>query len=187
LNLGFRQHQHHLHHSAPGSAGGGFDASFGSSSSSAKPLGLRAHALSSTSVRIEWNKPAKQPFADKTEYSLSYMAEDSAEENFLTTYDAFYVLRNLRPYTTYTVWVGTTTAAGGGARGATDDVTVRTYSDVPSEAPQNFTAEAASAKVSIFSEDLAQKLLRDVEQVIQLVPRQIVLSNWGQSISQIIR
>ncbi|CAG0917096.1 unnamed protein product, partial [Notodromas monacha] len=108
---------------------------------SVKPFNVRAVALDSTSVRVDWAPSSAN--GGRTEYFLSYMAEDAAEEKLATTFDPFFILRNLRPYTMYTVWVG---IGGGNSRTAAEDVTVRTFSDVPSEAPQNFTAEAASSK-----------------------------------------
>ncbi len=53
-------------------------------------------------------------------------------------------LIDLREYTEYTFWVSAFNAIGEGA--FSEEVTARTMSDVPSDPPQNFTAEADSSR-----------------------------------------
>ena len=65
----------------------------------------------------------------------------------MVTTEHKYELNGLNKYTEYSVWVVAFNQNGAGS--STEEVLARTFSDVPSEPPQNVTLEASSSTVSI--------------------------------------
>lgn len=63
-------------------------------------------------------------------------------EHRVDTTKLVYRLNNLRPYTEYSIWVVAVNENGRGA--ATEELNVVTYSDIPTEPPQNVTIEPSS-------------------------------------------
>jgi len=61
------------------------------------------------------------------------------------TSHASHLIHGLKPYTEYSVWIVAFNDNGPGT--STEEVTARTWSDVPSDTPQNVVAEPASSSV----------------------------------------
>lgn len=73
------------------------------------------------------------------------MEEDSPEESHVYTSKTFYELNGLKKFTEYCIWVTALNSNGPGS--PSEEVTVRTLSDIPSEPPMNVTVEPASSTV----------------------------------------
>lgn len=71
---------------------------------------------------------------------------DASDEFYRNTTDLSYTLENLNMFQEYNIWVVGHNENGAGT--TSDEVTVRTYSDVPTKPPENITLEAASSTVS---------------------------------------
>lgn len=65
----------------------------------------------------------------------------------METSELNYYLKNLNNFTEYNIWISAFNQNGPGT--ASEEITVRTYSDVPSAPPMNVTLEAASSTVSV--------------------------------------
>ncbi|XP_014240160.1 neogenin isoform X2 [Cimex lectularius] len=104
---------------------------------------LNVHAISSTTeLRVSWSEPhITNGKIDK--YKLYYYEYDSSEEHHIETEDTFYTLTGLKKFTEYFVWVVAYNHYGPGIN--SDEITVKTLSDVPSEPPTNVTVEATSS------------------------------------------
>ncbi|KZS13597.1 Neogenin [Daphnia magna] len=76
-------------------------------------------------------------------YKLFYMEVGSAEEHEVVTSHTSHLIHGLKPYTEYSVWVVAFNDNGPGT--STEEATARTWSDVPSDTPQNVVAEPASS------------------------------------------
>lgn len=63
----------------------------------------------------------------------------------METTDLQYTLKNLNKFAEYNLWVVGYNLNGPGT--PSEEISARTYSDVPSEAPLNVTLEAASSTV----------------------------------------
>lgn len=68
-------------------------------------------------------------------------------EHHVVTYNTSYEVRDLHKFAEYAVWV-VAFSPNHEPGASTDQVIARTLGDVPDEAPQNVTLEAASSSVS---------------------------------------
>ncbi|XP_071452262.1 neogenin isoform X2 [Hetaerina americana] len=107
------------------------------------PSNLRVVPTSATSLLIQWEAPTSPPAPSPHQYELYYTEEGSREEHHLLTSEHRYELRNLKKYWEYIIWVAAVSPEGPGA--ASEEAKARTLSDLPSEAPQNVTAETVSS------------------------------------------
>ncbi|XP_022241027.1 neogenin-like isoform X2 [Limulus polyphemus] len=105
-------------------------------------LNLQASPDSPTSIFIQWNPPDKHS-GPVQNYKLYYMEVGTSEEHVVTTSDTNYLLQSLKKFTEYSFWVVAINQNGPGV--STEEVTSRTYSDIPDDTPQNVTVEAASS------------------------------------------
>lgn len=76
---------------------------------------------------------------------MFYMEGDSVDERYIMTSELAYELTGLKKFTEYIVWVIAHNANGPGS--ASEEVSIKTLSDIPSEAPQNVSVEAGSSTV----------------------------------------
>ncbi|XP_022254822.1 neogenin-like, partial [Limulus polyphemus] len=106
------------------------------------PRNLRAISTSPTSIQVQWSPPDK-PNSQIDRYKLYYMEAGASTEHEITTTDTSYVIRHLKKFTKYSVWVVAVNKNGPGI--STREVSAQTYSDTPSEPPQNVTVEASSS------------------------------------------
>ncbi|XP_066989583.1 neogenin isoform X3 [Macrobrachium rosenbergii] len=107
------------------------------------PERLRVMPISPTSLEVTWaeSPAARTPI---TGYSMYYMEVGSAEEHEVEVTGTSYTLQGLEQFTEYSVWLVAINANGAGD--ATNEVTARTFSDVPSKEPQNVAVEPASSR-----------------------------------------
>lgn len=82
------------------------------------------------------------------QYKLFFLESDSSKENYIMTSELTVEVSELNKFTEYCFWVIAINENGLGS--ASDEVIVRTLSDVPSDPPQNVTVEAGSSTVSAF-------------------------------------
>lgn len=104
---------------------------------------LQARAASPTSIIAEW-KPPTVTNGIIFQYKMFYMEGDSTDERYIVTSDLSYEVSGLKIFTEYNIWVIAFNENGAGS--ASEEVTVKTLSDVPSEPPLNVTVEAANSK-----------------------------------------
>lgn len=71
---------------------------------------------------------------------------DAPDEFYRNTTELRFTLENLNKFQEYNIWVVAYNENGAGS--ASEEITVRTYSDAPSKPPDNVTLEAASSTVS---------------------------------------
>lgn len=108
---------------------------------------VHAHTLNHKSVLVQWVKPSITN-GNITKYRVYYTEPDGDDmyvDNIGT--DTEIVLNDLRPYTDYSIYVVPFNENGMGD--SSNEVTVKTYSSIPSEAPLNITLEATSSTVTI--------------------------------------
>ncbi|XP_050396200.1 neogenin isoform X2 [Patella vulgata] len=107
------------------------------------PVNLTAVPMSPTAIHVRWDAPVDSK-GKITKYVLIYYEVGSSggeeEENIQGT---GFELRNLKKYTEYSFRVVTHNENGPGA--STIEIVARTFSDRPSDVPQNFTLEVSSA------------------------------------------
>lgn len=77
--------------------------------------------------------------------TILFQAEAS-DEFYRNTTELRYTIDHLIKFQEYNIWVVGHNENGVGT--ASDEVTVQTYSDVPTKPPENVTLEAASSSVS---------------------------------------
>ncbi|XP_064471636.1 neogenin-like isoform X2 [Ornithodoros turicata] len=108
------------------------------------PQSLRAAPVSPTSIRVYWEAPDSRKGAVQY-YQLSYQEAGTTEEEEkrVTTTDTWYHLKNLKKYTEYNIWITAVNQNGSGI--SSEETTAHTYSDIPSDVPQDVTLEAASS------------------------------------------
>uniref|UniRef100_T1J0I1 Neogenin n=1 Tax=Strigamia maritima TaxID=126957 RepID=T1J0I1_STRMM len=106
------------------------------------PLNLRALVTSATTILVQWDPP-NQRSGPIQRYKLYYMEGGTSEEHETQTSETMYELRGLKKFTEYSFWVVAYNENGPGM--STDEIVVRTKSDLPSTTPQNVTLEAASS------------------------------------------
>lgn len=114
------------------------------------PANLSVAAVSPVSLVARWDVPDLVGGMPIRNYKLFYVEVGLAEEHEVVTVNTHYLIHGLKPYTEYSLWVVAFNDNGPGT--STEEVTARTWSDVPSDVPQNVIAEPASSTVlSIFS------------------------------------
>ncbi|NWI09906.1 NEO1 protein, partial [Crypturellus soui] len=104
---------------------------------------IRAYAGSPTSVTVTWETPLSGN-GDIQNYKLYYMEKGQDSEQDVDVGGLSYTITGLKKYTEYSFRVVAYNKHGPGV--STQDVVVRTLSDVPSAAPQNLTAEVRNSK-----------------------------------------
>ncbi|KAG8253177.1 putative aminophospholipid-translocase [Homalodisca vitripennis] len=110
------------------------------------PRHVTARPLSPTAIRVNWQPPAPDTITTPVHgYSLYYLEAEASEEFHRNTTELGYTLENLNKFQEYNVWVVAHNENGAGM--ASEEITVRTFSDVPSKAPENITLEAASSSM----------------------------------------
>lgn len=106
--------------------------------------GLAARPTSAFSILISWQHPAYRS-ETVTVYKLYYRRDDyTSETKSVTLKETQFHLTELREFTDYTFWVSAFNDMGEGA--LSEEVSARTYSDVPADPPQNVTLEADSSR-----------------------------------------
>ncbi|XP_015134533.2 neogenin isoform X7 [Gallus gallus] len=104
---------------------------------------IRAYAGSPTSVTVTWETPLSGN-GEIQNYKLYYMEKGQDSEQDVDVAGLSYTITGLKKYTEYSFRVVAYNKHGPGV--STQDVVVRTLSDVPSAAPQNLTLEARNSK-----------------------------------------
>eukprot|EP00079_Xenopus_tropicalis_P033666 XP_017947437.1 PREDICTED: neogenin isoform X9 [Xenopus tropicalis] len=104
---------------------------------------FKATPVSPTSVSVSWETPLSGN-GEIQSYKLYYMEKGADNEQDVDVGGHSYTLNGLKKYTEYTFRVVAFNKHGPGV--STQDVTVRTLSDVPSAAPQNLTLEVRSSQ-----------------------------------------
>ncbi|XP_077354221.1 netrin receptor DCC isoform X1 [Festucalex cinctus] len=111
-------------------------------------VSLRAEALSSTSIQINWEAPSA-PNGPILGYRVLWTESPSSKEQIVDVNGLNYKMEGLNKFTQYTVSVLAINRFGPGT--ASENIIVTTQSDVPSAPPQNITLEVVlsrSIKVS---------------------------------------
>ena len=108
------------------------------------PTNLSVSAISPVSLVASWVAPEVSETPVRN-YKLFYMEVGSVEEHEVVTSHTGHLIHGLKPYTEYSVWLVAFSENGPGTN--TEEVTARTWSDVPSDTPQNVIAEPASSSV----------------------------------------
>ncbi|XP_064013296.1 neogenin isoform X3 [Pogoniulus pusillus] len=104
---------------------------------------IRAYATSPTSVTVSWETPLSGN-GEIQNYKLYYMEKGQDTEQDIDVGGLSYTINGLKKYTEYSFRVVAYNKHGPGV--STQDVVVRTLSDVPSAPPQNLTLEARNSK-----------------------------------------
>ncbi len=110
------------------------------------PTDMAAHALSSTSIKITWSPPTPEAksVGPITKYKLYYYQVGATEEEDIDIHGGTeHVLDGLEKYAEYSFRLVAYNNNGPGM--STEEIVARTFSDVPSEHPQNVTLETASS------------------------------------------
>ncbi|XP_063305432.1 neogenin isoform X4 [Pelobates fuscus] len=104
---------------------------------------LRATAVSPTSVDVSWETPLSGN-GEIQSYKLYYMEKGAGNEQDVDVGGHGYTVTGLKKYTEYTLRIVAFNKHGPGV--STQDIIVRTLSDVPSASPQNMTLEVRSSQ-----------------------------------------
>ncbi|XP_004855575.1 neogenin isoform X8 [Heterocephalus glaber] len=104
---------------------------------------IRAYAASPTSITVTWETPVSGN-GEIQNYKLYYMEKGTDIEQDVDVSSHSYTMHGLKKYTEYSFRVVAYNKHGPGV--STQDVAVRTLSDVPSAAPQNLTLEVRNSK-----------------------------------------
>ncbi|XP_071610956.1 neogenin isoform X10 [Heliangelus exortis] len=104
---------------------------------------IRAYASSPTSVTVTWETPLSGN-GEIQNYKLYYMEKGQDTEQDVDVGGLSYTISGLKKYTEYSFRVVAYNKHGPGV--STQDVVVRTLSDVPSAPPQNLTLEVRNSK-----------------------------------------
>ncbi|NXY43110.1 NEO1 protein, partial [Ceuthmochares aereus] len=104
---------------------------------------IRAYASSPTSVTVTWETPLSGN-GEIQNYKLYYMEKGQDTEQDVDVAGLSYTISGLKKYTEYSFRVVAYNKHGPGV--STQDVVVRTLSDVPSAPPQNLTLEVRNSK-----------------------------------------
>ena len=107
------------------------------------PTNLSVAVVSPVSLVARWQAPELVGGMPIRNYKLFYMEVGSAEEHEVVTTHTTHLIHGLRPYTDYSVWAVAFNDNGAGT--STEEVSIRTWSDLPSDTPQNVVAEPASS------------------------------------------
>ncbi|XP_021063270.1 neogenin isoform X5 [Mus pahari] len=104
---------------------------------------IRAYATSPTSITVTWETPLSGN-GEIQNYKLYYMEKGTDKEQDIDVSSLSYTINGLKKYTEYSFRVVAYNKHGPGV--STQDVAVRTLSDVPSAAPQNLSLEVRNSK-----------------------------------------
>ncbi|KAM8804613.1 neogenin [Eudromia elegans] len=104
---------------------------------------IRAYAGSPTSVTVSWETPLSGN-GEIQNYKLYYVEKGQDSEQDVDVGGLSYTINGLKKYTEYSFRVVAYNKHGPGV--STQDVVVRTLSDVPSAAPQNLSLEVRNSK-----------------------------------------
>ncbi|XP_045651213.1 neogenin isoform X5 [Ursus americanus] len=104
---------------------------------------IRAYAASPTSITITWETPLSGN-GEIQNYKLYYMEKGTDKEQDVDISSHSHTIIGLKKYTEYSFRVVAYNKHGPGV--STQDVAVRTLSDVPSAAPQNLSLEVRNSK-----------------------------------------
>ncbi|XP_076979969.1 neogenin isoform X5 [Tamandua tetradactyla] len=104
---------------------------------------IRAYASSPTSITVTWETPLSGN-GEIQNYKLYYMEKGTDKEQDVDVGSHSYIINGLKKYTEYSFRVVAYNKHGPGV--STQDVAVRTLSDVPSAAPQNLSLEVRNSK-----------------------------------------
>ncbi|KAJ0001845.1 hypothetical protein NQD34_001641 [Periophthalmus magnuspinnatus] len=104
---------------------------------------LQAVSSSPSSVTLSWDKPLTGN-GDILNYRIYYSDSSSGTEQDVDVDGQSHTLTGLKKFTEYSFRVVANNKHGSGV--STEDVTVRTLSDVPSAPPQNLTLEVQNSK-----------------------------------------
>ncbi|XP_052618309.1 neogenin isoform X11 [Peromyscus californicus insignis] len=104
---------------------------------------IRAYATSPTSITVTWETPLSGN-GEIQNYKLYYMEKGTDKEQDVDVSSHSYTINGLKKYTEYSFRVVAYNKHGPGV--STQDVAVRTLSDVPSAAPQNLSLEVRNSK-----------------------------------------
>ncbi|XP_052044134.1 neogenin isoform X7 [Apodemus sylvaticus] len=104
---------------------------------------IRAYTTSPTSITVTWETPLSGN-GEIQNYKLYYMEKGTDKEQDVDVSSHSYTINGLKKYTEYSFRVVAYNKHGPGV--STQDVAVRTLSDVPSAAPQNLSLEVRNSK-----------------------------------------
>ncbi|KYO25271.1 hypothetical protein Y1Q_0009995 [Alligator mississippiensis] len=104
---------------------------------------IRAYANSPTSITVTWETPLSGN-GEIQNYKLYYMEKGTDNEQDVDVGGHSYTINGLKKYTEYSFRVVAYNKHGPGV--STQDVVVRTLSDVPSAPPQNLSLEVRNSK-----------------------------------------
>uniref|UniRef100_A0A7N5KPR5 Neogenin n=1 Tax=Ailuropoda melanoleuca TaxID=9646 RepID=A0A7N5KPR5_AILME len=104
---------------------------------------IRAYAASPTSITVTWETPLSGN-GEIQNYKLYYMEKGTDKEQDVDVSSHSHTINGLKKYTEYSFRVVAYNKHGPGV--STQDVAVRTLSDVPSAAPQNLSLEVRNSK-----------------------------------------
>uniref|UniRef100_A0A0A9YF81 Fibronectin type-III domain-containing protein n=1 Tax=Lygus hesperus TaxID=30085 RepID=A0A0A9YF81_LYGHE len=93
-------------------------------------------------IIVSWSPPAVTN-GKIQQYKLYYYEYEVSEEHHIETETTSYTLTGLKGYTEYIIWVIAYNHNGAGSN--SEEITVRTLSDVPSDSPSNVTVDAVSS------------------------------------------
>lgn len=105
-------------------------------------------ALSHKEIHVRWELPAITN-GNITKYRIYYTEPDGADMS-VDSVETEIILNDLHPFTEYSIYVVPFNEYGLGD--SSNEITVKTFSSVPGEAPVNVTLEATSSTVSIYFE-----------------------------------
>lgn len=106
-------------------------------------------ALSHKEIHLKWIPPTMTN-GNITKYRIFYTEPDGVDLNVDSTgLETEIILTDLHPYTEYSIYVVPFNENGMGD--SSSEITVKTFSSIPGEAPLNVTLEATSSTVSIIS------------------------------------
>ncbi|XP_006866574.1 PREDICTED: neogenin isoform X3 [Chrysochloris asiatica] len=104
---------------------------------------IRASASSPTSITVTWETPLSGN-GEIQNYKLYYMEKGTDKEQDVDVASHSYTIYGLKKFTEYSFRVVAYNKHGPGV--STEDVAVRTLSDVPSAVPQNLSLEVRNSK-----------------------------------------
>uniref|UniRef100_A0A8C1RVL5 protein-tyrosine-phosphatase n=1 Tax=Cyprinus carpio TaxID=7962 RepID=A0A8C1RVL5_CYPCA len=114
-----------------------------------QPTELKAEVKSETSILLSWIPPAHSGTDAITGYELIYRLGDQPEQKISFDPSSSYLLKNLKPFSTYIFQLAARSKHGLGA--FTSEITVQTPQTLPSAPPQSVDVvvlNATSARVS---------------------------------------